>query len=319
MPLIHRGSATLANLVGVILGKLLAPVANGFVSHLNAPIEHDLLDIAVAQGTSVVEPDTVTDDFDGKAVTFVASLHVLAPSFSRSELTTSVKLTMPIGGADMTTLVPISPGYDSGPPDSWDRSPVYNTVDIAGSTPSSAGIPEDILWHKATEGGANAYVNPHDSGKVQVTVSSNPSGYNVNQVVSRANGLFFTTDNAFGSWVVVDFDPQEKGNWVCPDTFYISHGYATFLSFRLQNFSLQGSNGTDVHSGPWQDLVTISNSIVVADPSVNPWSYEIPILGLDPEVDQFRFLRLYQTGLNSNSNYHLAVGNWLLGGSYREF
>ena len=82
MLLIHRGSATFTNLVGVILGKLSGPVANGFISHFNAPIEHHLLDIAVAQGKSVVQPDTVANDFDGKPVTFVATLHVLAPLFS---------------------------------------------------------------------------------------------------------------------------------------------------------------------------------------------------------------------------------------------
>ena len=77
MPLIHRGSATFANLVSVILGKLSAPVANAFVGHLNAAIKHHLLDIAITQGKGVVEPDAVANDFDGKPVTFVASAHEL--------------------------------------------------------------------------------------------------------------------------------------------------------------------------------------------------------------------------------------------------
>ena len=71
-----------ANLLGVVLGKLLVPVAELFVGHLNAPIEHYLLDIAVTQGKSVVKPDTVANDFDGKSVMFVASAHGFAPLFS---------------------------------------------------------------------------------------------------------------------------------------------------------------------------------------------------------------------------------------------
>ena len=129
---------------------------------------------------------------------------------------------------------------------------------------------------------------------------------------------FVLTNNAIGSWCAVDFDPQQKGDWVCPSVFRTTHGYSTFTAFRLQNFSLQGGNGNNVYSATWQDLLTVTNTIAVPDPASNAWSDEFPILGLDPNVDQFRFLRLLQTGLNTQNSYELAAGRWLLGGAYSE-
>jgi len=205
-------------------------------------------------------------------------------------------------------------GFKNGPTSQWGE--YLAEIDISGASPSVT-LPEDILWAIATKNGTRDYVNPHNSGKVKVTVSSNLFGRSVSEVVSRNNGLNFITQNHQGGWVAIDFDPKGIGNWICPNTFFVGHGYRTSSAYRLRNFSLQGSNGKTVNSGPWQDLVTINNSIVIPSPASNIWSHKISIPGLDYKVDRFRFIRLLQTGTNASNNWILAVGNWLLGGQYR--
>lgn len=77
MPFISRLGAT-ANLIGILLSKLFAPLPNRFVRHLNAAIEHHFLDVTVAQRKGEVEPDTGTNDLDGKPMVFVTDAHGLA-------------------------------------------------------------------------------------------------------------------------------------------------------------------------------------------------------------------------------------------------
>ena len=74
--------ATATNLIHVDLSKFFAPLANGCVGHLNAPIDHHFLDIAVVQRKGVVESDTVTNNRNWKLVIFVADTHGLALPFS---------------------------------------------------------------------------------------------------------------------------------------------------------------------------------------------------------------------------------------------
>ena len=41
------------------------------ISHLDSPIQHHFLNVAIAQGKGVLEPDTMANDFSRKAVTGV--------------------------------------------------------------------------------------------------------------------------------------------------------------------------------------------------------------------------------------------------------
>ena len=77
MPFIS-GLGTTVNLIRVNLSKFAAPLADGLVGHFNAPIKHHFLDIPVAQWEGVIEPDTVTNNFNGKSVVFVADAYGLA-------------------------------------------------------------------------------------------------------------------------------------------------------------------------------------------------------------------------------------------------
>lgn len=61
----------MTNLISKSLTKLAAPVADRFVGNTDAAIEHHLLNISVAEGEGVIQPDAVADDLGRKAVTVV--------------------------------------------------------------------------------------------------------------------------------------------------------------------------------------------------------------------------------------------------------
>src|SRR5262245_23543351 len=71
MPFIARLRATTTQPIGVILPKLPAPFADGFVGHGDTALEQEFLHVAIAQGEAIVEPDAMTDDLAGKAVVLV--------------------------------------------------------------------------------------------------------------------------------------------------------------------------------------------------------------------------------------------------------
>jgi len=71
-PLVPGLRTTAPQPIGVVLSKFLTPLADGFVGHGDAAFEQEFLHVAGAQGEALVEPDSMTDDFTGKAVILVA-------------------------------------------------------------------------------------------------------------------------------------------------------------------------------------------------------------------------------------------------------
>jgi hypothetical protein len=63
MPLIARSSTPAAQVIGIGLPELPAPIAHRFVREQNAALGHELFDISIAQAEAEIEPDTVADDF----------------------------------------------------------------------------------------------------------------------------------------------------------------------------------------------------------------------------------------------------------------
>src|SRR5215468_12150795 len=72
VPLIPWLGASVLRLIGIVLPKLQTPLANGLMSHVDAPLEQEFLHVAVAQREAIIQPDAMADDFAGKAVIFVA-------------------------------------------------------------------------------------------------------------------------------------------------------------------------------------------------------------------------------------------------------
>jgi hypothetical protein len=84
MPFIAGSRPAAAYLIGIILSELAAPFADRFIGDRDATGDHHLLDIAIAEGKTEVEPDGMRDDFWGKAMVFVAlwvggRRHVVVP------------------------------------------------------------------------------------------------------------------------------------------------------------------------------------------------------------------------------------------------
>lgn len=69
MPFVSDEGAFASKLIGIPLSELLAPFPNRFIGDLNAPIEHHFLNVSVAQGKGVVEPNAVANDFTRESMT----------------------------------------------------------------------------------------------------------------------------------------------------------------------------------------------------------------------------------------------------------
>src|SRR5258708_6083879 len=71
VPFVTTTMATTTQLIGVGLPECETPLPNGFIRHDDASLCQKLFNIAKAQRKAEIEPDSVTDDFRRKAVTFV--------------------------------------------------------------------------------------------------------------------------------------------------------------------------------------------------------------------------------------------------------
>lgn len=71
MPFVARLGTAPANLIGILLPKLFAPLPNTFVGDEDSPVGHHLLYVPIAQAEGEIQPDAITDDLGGEAVTMV--------------------------------------------------------------------------------------------------------------------------------------------------------------------------------------------------------------------------------------------------------
>src|SRR4030095_15099167 len=66
MPLVTGSGTPAAKLIRILLPKLAAPLADGFVHHTDRMRKEQLFHIPVAKAEPVVEPDAMTDHLDRK-------------------------------------------------------------------------------------------------------------------------------------------------------------------------------------------------------------------------------------------------------------
>src|SRR5712692_5874768 len=71
VPLVAGPGAATTELVGILLAKLAAPLANGFIGHNHPAFQQQLFDIAEAQAESEIQPHRVADDLDRKPMILV--------------------------------------------------------------------------------------------------------------------------------------------------------------------------------------------------------------------------------------------------------
>lgn len=104
-PLIRKIEAFAAHWMRLLLPQVLAPCPNGLVSHLEPPLQQQLLDVPVAQRKGVIKSDTVTDHCGGQAVAGVHGRTRPARRDSVSYLLLQVKLTILTHGSSMAIVM----------------------------------------------------------------------------------------------------------------------------------------------------------------------------------------------------------------------
>jgi len=72
VPCVAQPPLSFLEFAGIIRSKLLAPLANCFVSEDDPSLGQYLFDLTEAEAKPVVEPDGVTDNLRGKPITVVA-------------------------------------------------------------------------------------------------------------------------------------------------------------------------------------------------------------------------------------------------------
>ena len=71
MPFVTGLCPPSAQLVGRVLAKFLAPLPDRFIGEDDPTLGHQFFDIAIAEGESILEPHSVTDNLGGEAVALV--------------------------------------------------------------------------------------------------------------------------------------------------------------------------------------------------------------------------------------------------------
>jgi hypothetical protein len=72
VPLIPGLSPAVAQLIGIRLPELLAPLPDRFIGHDDATSEQELFHVPVAETKAEVQPDAMADDFRWKSVILVS-------------------------------------------------------------------------------------------------------------------------------------------------------------------------------------------------------------------------------------------------------
>jgi hypothetical protein len=167
----------------------------------------------------------------------------------------------------------------------------------------SDGDANGVAYYLATTGLTTSWANPHTAGKLTAVRSSDQSGTATN-LVDRAGGNYYTA-NALNSWIGIDLG---VGNTLTVNRYSL-RGWADPSSVHLRNWKLQGSNGVTTanvagfEAATWTDLDTKVNDTTIngADMWVSP-----TVTG----AAAYRFLRIFQTGVNSAGNYYLVCSEF---------
>ena len=166
---------------------------------------------------------------------------------------------------------------------------------------ASNGDANGLLYLLATNFGAAAWTNPHNSGAVVVTRSAGWSGYTYQLVDRSTSGQEFFSDNALGGWFAVDLQSA-----VVLTDYSLKSDSET--GYKPRNWKLQGSNDVQanttagIEAATWVDLdVRTSDSTIPTGAST--WGHFV----LSGTPAAYRWYRVILTGVESSGSYYLAV------------
>ncbi len=196
------------------------------------------------------------------------------------------------------------------------RSTQYNLIP-AGSSGYSAYIPpvdpginltfisdgdaNGVIYYIGTNALTVSFANPHGN-KTQNLASTLGAGTEAG-LTDRANNSMFTNDTP-NSWMGIDLG-LDVSRTLIPNKYSVKiyNGSGHFI----RNWKIQGTNFvisnsvSDWNAATWTDLDTrVGNTLVAA----NNTYYSFDITGV---TTAYRYLRLFQTGVDSNGENYLAL------------
>jgi hypothetical protein len=176
---------------------------------------------------------------------------------------------------------------------------------------------QGVLFHIGTEGGASAWSNPHEAGRVVVSWSSvRDSDSDIQNFVSfnrmGCKGTESCTSGSAGSgqWMMVDLG---AGRTLTVNHYALRSGH--YASTTVRNWELQGAAAG---AGPWTTLRSHSadSSLEAAPWSVAAWPVAAQLSATSPWG--WRCFRIRATGPNESGGDRLDCGGIELYGSLRE-
>jgi hypothetical protein len=233
----------------------------------------------------------------------------LLPGEAKLQLPTELLLEALIkqgSSTPMKLLVELTPEYKAstaavrcprlkrrtGSPRVFTFASVHNSNVNSGGEASGQFDEAGVLHHIATEGGKSAYINPHDAGRVVVSV---PNGSDAEEAGSFVQGPLEAdscrTANEPNSWIAVDLGTRRQ----LVVNHYALRGGTYSRSWSLRNWELQGSeNGTS----SWTTLRRHDDERTL---EATPIQYPVAHWAVEGVTTPYRHFRILQHGLNSGA------------------
>ena len=158
-----------------------------------------------------------------------------------------------------------------------------------------------MLYYLGTKSHSTAYANPHDSGVIEASRSSDNEGQAEDFVGrKKANSC---TKNVANSWMMVDLG---FGRALQVDHYCLRHGYKN-KNHKLRNWNLEGSN----NNIDWTVLREHNDDTSLAEEAYSESHWDVNSAASN---SPYRFFRILKTGkTNSKSQYLCCCGIELYG------
>ena len=160
-----------------------------------------------------------------------------------------------------------------------------------------------MLYYLGTKSHSTAYANPHKSGDVKASRSSDDDG-KAEDFVGREK-VNCCTDNVANSWMMVDLG---FGRALQVDHYCLRHGNDE-ESGRLRNWNLEGSN----NNIDWTVLREHNDDTSLAQEAYSEGDWDVNSAASN---SPYRFFRILQTGYNSSHNLMLFCSGIELYGKF---
>ena len=149
-----------------------------------------------------------------------------------------------------------------------------------------------MLYYLGTKRHSTAYANPHKSGDVKASRSSNGGGQD-EDFVGREKVSCYTREVA-NSWMMVDLG---FGRALQVDHYCLRHGYNEG-GYVLRNWNLEGSN----NNIDWTVLREHNDDTSLAQEAYSECHWDVNSAASN---SPYRFFRILQTGPVNNGIYQL--------------